>query len=766
MRRFILLITCLLLSASFAWSISSNKQRRLEEQAAKAVIDHFSEGQIKVKVRLSLSPNERGCDSYHYYTKGNVLIVEASSGVAACRGFYDYVKEKKAGICSWSGNRFVRPADLQTEGRYLTSNYRDHQYMNVVTYGYTCPYWDEARWDKEIDWMALHGIDMPLVLVGAEQVYREVFMDMGLTSEEIDAWEVGPAHLPWFRMGNLAGNSFDGPLGKEWNIRQEALCKHILKRMRQLGMKPICPAFGGFVPQAFTQHYPGTTDLTGWNWVPKTHRNYRLSPHSSTFVEVGKRFIQKWEEKYGEGKYYLSDSFNEMEIPNDLGLLTQYGDSIYKTIKEGSSHPEAVWVTQGWTFVFQQNAWGAEKFDALTRNIPDHNFMVLYMSPEYGGYGNKTWEAYNSFNHKDWCYTLLPNMGGKNTMTGRIDDYALHFPKALNASTNKASLTGYGMTPEGVENNEMLYELITDAGWQEDGAIDLDSWCSQYALCRYGIHNKALQDYHHALRQSVYGYFTDHPRYGWQVGTNLTGQGTARQSKEFYQGVENLLSASFHTDLSGKQQVSLLQADLIEAVALYCAGKIELLNQHIGQAIGDGHTTLADTLISTLDQLMLDLDAILTLHPLYNLAVWEEKAMLMADDEATKKRNAVNARRLVTIWYGDHTYDEPVQDYSARLWAGIVRDYYRPRLIQTWKAKLTGEKFDRIAWEKAWVERAPYLTTPKALTTDITTMLRKLLADVQKAVEIGDFDTNGNADSTPNHTDDSETRRIAGVEEE
>ncbi len=28
------------------------------------------------------------------------------------------------------------------------------------------PYWDWERWEKEIDWMAVHGINMPLALVG------------------------------------------------------------------------------------------------------------------------------------------------------------------------------------------------------------------------------------------------------------------------------------------------------------------------------------------------------------------------------------------------------------------------------------------------------------------------------------------------------------------------------------------------------------------------------------------------------------------------
>lgn len=71
--------------------------------------------------------------------EGGVLTVKASSGVAACRGFYDFVKQHKAGISTWSGSRFVKPAITSMVERSFTSPYRDHQYMNVVTYGYTTP---------------------------------------------------------------------------------------------------------------------------------------------------------------------------------------------------------------------------------------------------------------------------------------------------------------------------------------------------------------------------------------------------------------------------------------------------------------------------------------------------------------------------------------------------------------------------------------------------------------------------------------------------
>ncbi len=56
----------------------------------------------------------------------------------------------------------------------------------------------------------LHGVNMPLALVGYEAILARVWKKMGLTDEEINSYFVGPAHLPWMRMGNISG--VDGPL--------------------------------------------------------------------------------------------------------------------------------------------------------------------------------------------------------------------------------------------------------------------------------------------------------------------------------------------------------------------------------------------------------------------------------------------------------------------------------------------------------------------------------------------------------------------------
>jgi len=36
-------------------------------------------------------------------------------------------------------------------------------------------WWDWTRWEKEIDWMALQGVNLPLAFTGQEAIWQKVF---------------------------------------------------------------------------------------------------------------------------------------------------------------------------------------------------------------------------------------------------------------------------------------------------------------------------------------------------------------------------------------------------------------------------------------------------------------------------------------------------------------------------------------------------------------------------------------------------------------
>ena len=660
---------------------------------ASAVIERFNDG--KTDVKLELIEKCDGKDQYEITIRNGRAEIKGSSGVALCRGYYDLVKSQGAGIRSWSGQRNEMPEQLADQpARRVVSPVEHHYYFNVVTYGYTMPYWDWERWEQEIDWMALHGIDMPLALVANEAISARVWKKLGLTDDEINAYFVGPAHLPWMRMGNISG--LDTPLPESWHTTQVELQHKILDRMRALGMKPICPAFAGFVPEAIQQHYPDAK-LTETHWGG-AFRNWMLDPEQELFSRIGQMFIEEWEAEFGPCEYYIADSFNEMEIPfppkgtpERYTLLASYGDKVYQAIKAGN--PNAVWVMQGWMFGYQRDIWDYETLAALLSKVPNDKMLLLDLAVDYNmhfWHSTPNWEFYKGFIDKPWVYSVIPNMGGKTGLTGVLDFYANGHLAALQ-SPNRGRLTAIGMAPEGIENNEVIYELVTDASWRSD-SIDIRQWLHDYSANRYGSCPALVDSAWNNLLASVYGTFTDHPRYNWQFRPGSVSKGSINASPAFFRAIEQFAAAD------ELQESPLYRTDLIEYAAIYLGGKAELLIQAIDRAYMLHNTEEAERLEKQFTHIMLGMDRLLESHPTLRLERWLDFAKAYGTTDSLRHYYEKNARRIVTIW------GPPVDDYSARIWSGLIRDYYLPRWQHYFASRRSGEPFDFAAWERDWVE--------------------------------------------------------------
>lgn len=688
-------------------------------------------------IKFKSIPKRNGHDVFEYEVKNGVPIFKGSSGVALSRGFYDYMKTNELGQVGWSGSRVEIPAKWPNSAKKrVVSPYKFHYYLNVVTYGYTTPYWDWARWEKELDWMALHGMDMPLALVANEAISTRVWKKLGLTQDEIDTFYTGPAHLPWQRMGNVTG--IDGPLNANWHKRQVALQHKVLKRMRELGMKPIVPAFAGFVPKAMKRLHPDIKFFhPSWAGFPAKNRTSFLLPDTPFFGKIGKMFIQEWEKEFGKCDYYLADCFNEMDIPapkddkkKRYQLLAHYGDQVYKSIKAGN--PDATWVMQGWMFGYQRYIWDKKSLGALVSKVPDDKMLLLDLAADYNKHfwhNGMNWDFYDGFFNKQWVYSLIPNMGGKTGLTGRLDFYANGSIEALN-SKNKGRLAGFGFAPEGIENNEVIYELLCDMGWR-DTEIDLDKWLTNYSKSRYGDCPPELTQAWDNLRKSCYGTFTDHPRFSWQFRPGKTRKGTINTSAEFKLAIEQFAASS--AQLKGNANY---QADLIEMTAMLLGMKVEELFGAAVEAEELGFPELRKQATDDGFMLLTEMDRLLESHPTLKLSSWTELARNHGTTTAESDLYEANAKDLVTIWGGQ------IDDYSARIWSGLIRDYYIPRWKHYFNTFDTGEGFNMGQWEKQWT-RKPGISKIKTFDDPVAAAI-ELIAKA-KATKLPDLDFKGKA---------------------
>lgn len=373
-------------------------------------------------------------------------------------------------------------------------------------------------------------------------------------------------------------------------------------------------------------------------------------------------------------------------------LLASYGDKVYQSIRHGN--PDAVWTMLGWMFGYQRNIWDYETLGALVSKVPDDKMLLLDLAVDYNRHfwhSEVNWEYYKGFYNKPLVYSVIPNMGGKTGMTGILDFYANGHLEAL-SSANKGRLLAHGMAPEGIENNEVIYELLADAGWS-DKEIDIHKWLKEYSCNRYGSCPTAVRRCWDLLLESVYGTFTDHPRYNWQFRPGTVRNGSININPSFFKAVESFV------EVGGQMKDNpLYLADLAELTALYLGGKAELLVKAIDWQYEIGDTVRAAKFEKDFERIMLGMDALLSTHPTLRLERWIDFAHKQAVTPEQRRQYERNARRIVTIW------GPPVDDYSARVWSGLIRDYYLPRWKHYFASRKTGVGFDFAAWEKNLVE--------------------------------------------------------------
>jgi alpha-N-acetylglucosaminidase len=711
-------------------------------------------------IALTLEP--RGARPW-YAAEGRTgkLSVRGDSPIALARGAYASLREIGAAHVSWEGDRVALPTrfpDAAT-GR-VESPFAHRAYLNTCTFGYTTPWWGWRRWEREIDWMAVHGIDMPLAMEGQEYVWRALWREAGLSEADLAAYFSGPAFTPWQRMGNFEG--YGAPLPAAWIDKKRDLQRRILGRMRELRMSPILPAFGGYVPKAFALKNPKAR-IYRMRSGAGFHETYWLDPGDPLFAKLAARFLALYSETYGPGTYYLADSFNEMTPPiaqdgsdaggafNDAATkaaaakapvdpalkarrLAAYGKAIYDAFRQ--TRPDAVWVMQGWLFGADQTFWTPDAIAAYLSEVPDDKLMVLDI-------GNDRypdiWRRARAFGGKRWVYGYVHNYGASNPVYGDLDYYRRDLA-ALTESPDTNAMAGFGLFPEGLNNNSIVYEAAYDLAWNAGGPSRA-AWLSTYARSRYGHTTPELEAALEHLVDGAYStrYWT--PRW-WdnRAGAYLFCKRPTAAITQFegHPGDRAKLAAAVR-DLwrlaPSFPNQPLFVIDLVDAARHLISEEIDLLLQGVVTAYRRGDLAVGDKARRKLEDLALALDALLGVQP-QTLSTWIGEARAYGDNANDARTYELNAKAQVTVWGGDGN----LNDYASKAWQGLYRDFYLPRWSRFLDALRTAGAgpFDEAAlvgeiaaWEHAWVQRdTVYRREPPA---DPVASVQALLARLDRA---------------------------------
>lgn len=667
---------------------------RIDANPVDQTLERLQKGlskRFKIEIRPSSDPN----GYFELNGGGHRITVRADNYVNAAFGVNWYLKYYCQAHISFCEDQLPPlPTSLPQVSERHTARLAANFYMNYCTFSYTTAFWDWTRWEREIDLMALNGINTPMAMVGSEAVWRNTLLRFNYTPHEVKTFLCGPAYFGWLLMGNL--ENIGGPLPDEWFDRQIVLQKKILARMRAYGMKPVFQGFFGMVPSSLKQKYPDAPLLKQglWNTI---QRPPILDPASPLFGQMAAVWYEEYEKLFGKADFFGGDLFHEGGNTGGIDV-TDAAHHVQAAMKR--YNPNATWVIQ---------AWGGNPKKKLLDGLDQQHTLIVDLAAEFWD----NWRKRKGYDGFPWIWSHITNYGGNIGLHGRLDAIATGPIEAQYDEFAAPSLKGIGSTPEGIEVNPVAFDLLNEMRWRSEQP-NLDTWLDDYATRRYGAADNNLKEAWHLFHQTAYGTYAGHRRPSESVfcappslkREHITASAWSQcrifyDPKIFAQGVALFLQS----------------ADSLGRVATYRYDAVDFVRQYLADLGRDAYYRLVDAYRAKdvtqfahwserFLQLIKDQDELLSTHNRFFVGRWLDMARAKSKQPTAQDLYEYNARMLIGTWTESLS---PVRDYAHKEWGGLLADYYLPR----WSSYLTylrdtlegrpSKAPDSFPAEKAWV---------------------------------------------------------------
>ena len=618
-------------------------------------------------------------DFFEITSKNGNPLIRGNNYVSIASGINWYLKYSVGVHLTWNSMHASLPATLplvQGVERH-TTDIKHRYYLNYCTLSYSMAFWDWKRWEQELDWMALHGINLCLDIVGTDVVWRNVLLKLGYTKDEANEFVAGPAFQAWWLMNNLEG--WGGPNSDNWYQQRERLQKQIMKRMKELGINVCLPGYSGMVPHDAKERLGlDVADPGKWN---DYKRPAFLQPTSKRFAEIASIYYKEQQRLYGKADFYSMDPFHEGGNAGGVDLR-KAGEAIMGAMK--AVNPNAVWVVQ---------AWGACPYPSMIKHLKNGDMLVLDLysenRPQWGN-SESTWYRKEGFNGHDWAFCMLLNFGGNVGMFGKLQHVVDEYYKAR-CSSFKSTMKGVGLTMEGIENNPVMYELVSELPWR-DAKFSWKEWLHDYVEARYGnINNAKVHDAWLLLARSVYG-----------AGAKIVEQGChesvlcARpaldvyqvsswsEMEEFYNPDDVIRAARLMVEASHEVKANdNFRYDLVDVTRQAIAEQARYVYDEVVAAYKAKDRKMFDYTTKRFLDILLQQDRLLSSMPDFMVGGWIRSARNLGQNEQERNHYEWNARVQITTW-GNRSAAERggLREYAHKEWNGVLADFYYPR----WKA--------------------------------------------------------------------------------
>lgn len=664
------------------------------------LLERIDEGS-SAKFKIELVKNNK--DFFELDQRGNKVVIRGNNYVNIATGLNWYLKYHAGIHLSWNGMKAklpeVLPAVQQKERHETDLSLRYN--LNYCTFSYSMVFWNWERWEQEIDWMALHGINLPLAIVGQECVWFNMLKKLGYSKDEINDFISGPAFLAWWKMNNLEG--WGGPNPDSWYTQQEALQKKILKRMKEYNIEPVFPGYSGMVPHNAKEKLGlNVTDPEIWNGYV---RPAFLQPTDERFQEIAALYYKELESLFGKANYYSMDPFHESKISSNVDFAAS-GDAVMNAMKE--VNPKAVWVIQGWTENPRQE---------MVSHMNNKDLLILDLfsecRPMWGI--ESIWKRDKGYEQHNWLFCMLLNFGANVGLHGRMDQLLDNF---YQTKTNPLAthIKGIGLTMEGIENNPIMFEMMSELPWRNE-KFTKEEWVKNYIFARYGVNDPEIEKAWLLLAGTIYNCPAGNNQQGSHESIFCGRPSLNNFQVSSWSKMENYYDPTV-TEEAARMLIAVadkyrgnnnFEYDLVDIVrqAIADRGRI-VYNRTVADFKSFDKKSFQKGSKDFLDMLLLQ-DKLLATRREFRVGNWTQSARNLGNTTEEKDLYEWNARVQITTWGNRVCADDgKLRDYAHKEWNGILKDFYYKRWSAYWKTlddRLNGKPeviLDFYAMEEPW----------------------------------------------------------------
>lgn len=619
---------------------------------------------------------------------GDHIKVEGSTPSALLFGVNWYLKYVAKVQISPNGDRvgsarFPLPAHVvEGEARHAT-----RYALNENVDGYTSPYWDWPRWQREIDVLALSGINAMLVERGMDSVLYQTFRDIGYSDDEIRHWITQPAHQNWQLMGNLC--CFNGPISARLMKQRADSARQIVARLRELGITPVLPGFYGIVPADFQQKFAQAHVVPQGEWAGFTRPGW-LDPRDPMFAKLAATFYRHQRELFGDSSIYDMEVFQEGGDAGDVPV-PEAARAVQNALN--AAHPGARWMMLAWQ--------GNPRQDLLA-GVDRRHLLVIDIDHDRVPRDDRQ----RDFQDAPFLYGGIWEFGGRTTLGANIGHVTERLQRVARSNRN---MVGTALFTEGMGTNPYAFDLFTEMAWRSE-PVDISQWTADYVQRRYGaadahaiaawkvllstaydlrIDQVAFNSERDAAQESL---FNAQPSLTVNRASNWSPEAMRYSASAFRQALPQMLSVG--PALRGS---ATYQYDLVDIARQTLANESRLLLPQIKLAYDAKDRARFEELTQYWLRLMDMQDRLLSTNRSFLVGSWLSQVGSWASTPEERVRLDYDARSLLTTW-GDRKASEGanLHDYGNKDWAGLTHDYYRLRW-QTYFSALGGELRSGVA---------------------------------------------------------------------